>query len=184
MGNEEKSTTNRPGTLAVIQIVMLICAFVIGVLGIIRITDMLRITIYACQCLTCIFILLFGVFKFKDPEGKLLKTVFLAYALLEGLRAALLNVTGVSFAVGVAARFILVLLACSCVLLSERACKETGKKTATEILVLEIILYVVFLAGFKGVMLGRINRFLPLVGVLIAGAIVLQYMGKEADKES
>ncbi len=36
---------------------------------------------------------------------------------------------------------------------------------------LEVLLYVVFLIGFPGVLLGQLNKFMPLVGILIAGSI-------------
>ncbi len=46
--------------------------------------------------------------------------------------------------------------------------------------ILEIVLYLVFLVGFPGVMLGHLNRFLPLVGILIAGSIALLQKGKNS----
>ena len=175
------STTNKLGTAAIIQMFMIIAAFAISVIGIVRITNASRLIIYVGQGLVCIFIFLFGILKFKDSEGKILKAVIISYALLEALRASLLNVTGVHFIVGVIARFILTSLACTCVLMAERMNSESGKKTAIGMLVLEIILYVIFVAGFKGVMLGRVNRFLPLVGVLIAGTIA--FLHKENMKD-
>lgn len=172
---------NKPGTATIIQGIMLITAFAICIVGIVRITDVYRIIIYAGQCLVCVALFLFGVLKFKDVDGKFLKITVISYALIEALRASLLNVTGVHFAVGVIARFILASLACTCVLMAERMDKESGKKTAIGMMVLEIILYVVFLAGFKGVLLGRINRFLPLIGVFIAGTIALLHREKNKD---
>ena len=168
-------TTKKMGTAAIIQMLMIIAAFAISVVGIVRISDVSRLIIYAGQCLVCVFIFLFGILKFKDNEGKLLKIVIISYALLEALRASLLNVTGVHFIVGVIAKFILASLACTCVIMAERMNSESGQKTAIGMLVLEVILYIIFIAGFKGVMLGHINRFLPLVGVLIAGTIALLY---------
>ena len=175
------AAANKFGTVAIIQVIMLIVAFVLGIVGMVRITDIYRIIIYAGQCIICAALLLFGVLQFKDVEGKFLKIAIISYALLEALRASLLNVTGVHFAVGVVARFILASLACTCVLMAERLGKESGKKTAIGMLVLEVILYVIFLVGFKGVMLGRINRFLPLMGVLIAGTIALLHKEKKTE---
>ncbi|MCR5558454.1 MAG: hypothetical protein K6F75_12955 [Butyrivibrio sp.] len=177
-GNENNTAVNTFGTAAIIKGIMLIAAFVLGIVGIVRITDIYRIIIYAGQCIICVALFLFGVLKFKDVEGKFLKITIISYAILEALRASLINVTGVHFAVGVIARFILASLACTCVLMAERMGKESGKRTAIGMLTLEVILYVVFLAGFKGILLGRINRFLPLIGVLIAGTIALLHKEK------
>lgn len=45
--------------------------------------------------------------------------------------------------------------------------------SAVSVIALEIVLYLVFLFGFPGIMLGLLNRFLPLAGVLIAGSIFI-----------
>ena len=189
MGNQDATNSTNSGsaeakkfgTYQIIEAVMIITALVIGIIGIVRITDIYRVIIYAGQSLVCFFIFLFGVLRYKDSDGKLLKIVIISYALIEALRVSLLSVIGVHFVVGVIAKFILASLACTCVLMAERMNNESGKKTAIGVLVLEILLYVIFVAGFKGVMLGRINRFLPLMGVLIAGTIALIH--KENVKE-
>lgn len=43
---------------------------------------------------------------------------------------------------------------------------------------LEIILYGVFILGFPGVMLGHLNAVMPAVGVLIAASVALLLRGK------
>ena len=78
------------------------------------------------------------------------------------------------------AKFILAVLACNCVLVAERMEKGSSEKISLGMVILEIVLYIVFLVGFPGVMLGHLNRFLPLVGVLIAGSIALLQKGKNS----
>ena len=172
MGNEDvmgKKFDNK----TIVSMIILVVAFAISVFGLIRNTDIYRGIIYFGQCLACILIFAFGIMKFKDAESKIFKIVLISYALLEALRASLLNITGVHFIFGVIARFVLVCLACTCVLIADRMGNKPSKKMAIGMTILEIILYIVFLVGFPGVMLGRMNRFLPLAGVLIAASIAL-----------
>jgi hypothetical protein len=49
--------------------------------------------------------------------------------------------------------------------------KPDNIKIAISVVVLEVALYLVFLFGFPGIMLGHLNRFLPLVGVLITASM-------------
>ena len=172
MGNEDvmgKKFDNK----TIVSMIILVVAFAISVFGLIRNTDIYRGIIYFGQCLACVLIFAFGIMKFKDAESKIFKIVLISYALLEALRASLLNITGVHFIFGAIARFVLVCLACTCVLVADRMGNKPSKKMAIGMTILEIILYFVFLVGFPGVMLGRMNRFLPLAGVLIAASIAL-----------
>lgn len=158
---------------AIVSIVLIIIAFVISVYGLLRNTDLFRGIVYFGQCLASVLIFVFGALKFKDSDGRIFKIILISYALLEALRASILNITGVHFIYGAIARFILACLACTCVLVADRMGKRESGKIAICMMILEIILYIVFLIGFPGVMLGRMNRFLPLAGVLIAAAIAL-----------
>ena len=172
MGNEDvmgKKFDNK--TIA--SLIILVVAFAISVFGLVRNTDIYRGIIYFGQCLACVLIFVFGAMRFKDSDGRIFKIILISYALLEALRASLLNITGVHFKFGVIARFILACLACTCVLIADRMGKREPGKIAICMMILEIILYIVFLIGFPGVMLGRMNRFLPLAGVLIAASIAL-----------
>ncbi len=112
--------------------------------------------------------------------------ILYAYAALEALRVALIVTIGVSQIYGAIAKFLLVETACVSVLVAERMDTRNVDKFAVAMLVLEIALYLVFIIGFPGVMLGTINRFLPLVGVFIAGSVVLFIQAKNqqlAEKE-
>ena len=172
MGNEDVMG-KRFDNKTIVSMIILVVAFAISVFGLIRNTDIYRGIIYFGQCLACILIFAFGIMKFKDAESKIFKIVLISYALLEALRASLLNITGVHFIFGAIARFVLVCLACTCVLVADRMGNKPSKKMAIGMTILEIILYIVFLVGFPGVMLGRMNRFLPFAGVLIAASIAL-----------
>ena len=108
----------------------------------------------------------------------MLKIVIIAYALLEALRAALLNTNGIDPLISYIYRFLLAVLACNCVLVAERLDKRSGEKIAVGMVVLELALYIVFLIGFPGVTYGRLNRILPFVGILIAGSIALLQKAK------
>ena len=172
---ENNSNARKFELIFVLQIDMLLAAFAISAVGFALIFsgNILRTVIYALQCLGCIMIFVFGVLRFKASGAKVMRIVLYAYAVLEAVRAAILNTTGVGPVPAAIARLVLALLACSCILTAERIDKKDGWKAAIGIVALEIILYIVFLAGFPGVMLGRLNRFMPLVGVLMAGSILL-----------
>ena len=172
---ENNSSAKKFEPIFILQIVMLLAAFAISAVGFVLIFsgNILRTVIYALQCLGCIMIFVFGVLRFKASGTKVMRIVLYGYAVLEAVRAAILNTTGVGPVPAAIARFVLALLACSCILTAERIDKKDGWKAAICIVALEIILYIVFLAGFPGVMLGRLNRFMPLVGVLMAGSILL-----------
>ena len=60
-----------------------------------------------------------------------------SYALLEALRAALLNTDGVNPWVGALAKFILAVLACNCVLVAERIEKGSSEKISLGMVILE-----------------------------------------------
>ena len=172
MGNEDvmgKKFDNK----TIVSMIILVVAFAISVFGLVRNTDIYRGIIYFGQCLACVLIFVFGAMRFKNSDGRIFKIILISYALLEALRASLLNITGVHFIFGVIARFILACLACTCVLIADRMGKREPGKIAICMMILEIILYIGFLIGFPGVMLGRMNRFLPLAGVLIAASIAL-----------
>ncbi len=77
--------------------------------------------------------------------------------------------------IGQAAACILII-----VLVAERMEKGSSEKISLGMVILEIVLYIVFQVGFPGVMLGHLNRFLPLVGVLIAGSIAILQKGKNS----
>ena len=177
---EKYGISKKLGIGLMLQMLLMIAALILTIVGIINNTNLHRAIIYIGQAVACILIIVFGVFRFKERDRKFLRIVLNSYALLEALRAALLNTDGVNPWVGALAKFLLAVLACNCVLVAERMDKGSSEKISLGMVILEIVLYIVFLVGFPGVMLGHLNRFLPLVGVLIAGSIALLQKGKNS----
>ena len=156
------------------QILLLVVAFALTVLGIVRVfPDRHRVIVYVGQAITCIGLLIFGIFHIEKGHPKLFKMIINFYALFEAFRAALLSTMGVAPFWGFIAKFILAILAICFVVFSERIEKKECLKLGYLSIALEIALYVVFLVGFPGVHVSRINCIMPAIGVLIAGSIVL-----------
>ena len=171
--NEKHGISDKLRTGIIIQTVLVAAALVISVLAAFRSHEFRRIIVYAGQAITCLLIIIFGTVKFKDKDRMFLKVILNCYAFLEALRAVLIITTGIAPVVSGITRFLMILLACVCVLLSERLDKKDGERLSIYLAILEVVLYLVFLLGFPGVLYGTINRFIPLSGVLIAGSIAL-----------
>lgn len=161
------------GLMLGVQVLLLIIALGLTVLGIIRAHDVNRMIIYIGQAGTCVMFIIYILLHFKKRTSKHFKWIVYAYAFLEALRAALLHTENVAEVPGYIARFLLVALACNCILVAERCDNPKSLKVTYAIVVLEIIVYVVFLIGFPGVLYGVYNKFLPIVGMLIAGSLSL-----------
>lgn len=175
---EKYGISKKMGIAIFCQMLLVVAALVISIIGIVRIPNPSRLIVYVCQAVVCVLILLFGFIHFKDRDRRYLKFILYAYAALEALRVALIVTIGVSQIYGAIAKFLLVATACVSVLVAERMDTRNVDKFAVAMLILEIALYLVFIIGFPGVMLGTINRFLPLVGVFIAGSVVLFIQAK------
>ncbi|MBR6230237.1 MAG: hypothetical protein IKQ97_10910 [Eubacterium sp.] len=175
---EKYGITKSFGILIMLCMLSIVGAFAITMVGLFRIGDAYRVIIYIGQALCCVLIFDLGAFRFKNRDRKNLRIVLYAYAFLEALRVSMLSTGGVKPIFAMAARFILVLLACCCVLESERMDTKAGEWIAGALIVLEVSLYIVFLLGFPGILKGRLNKFMPLVGVLIACSIFLLQKGK------
>ncbi len=157
----------------IVQNILLVIAFGISVVGIIRNISMYREMIFFGQAAICAALIYFCIFKFKDRDRDYLKVILMAYALLEAIRAALLNTNGINPAIAGLARFVLVVLAICYVLIAERIDKKDSERIALAMVVLEVALYLIFIFGFPGMMYGRLNRIYPIVGVLISGSIAI-----------
>ena len=157
----------------IVQTILLVIAFGISVVGIIRNISMYREMIFFGQAAICAALIYFCIFKFKDRDRDYLKVILMAYALLEAIRAALLNTNGINPAIAGLARFVLVVLAICYVLIAERIDKKDSERIALAMVVLEVALYLIFIFGFPGMMYGRLNRIYPIVGVLISGSIAI-----------
>ena len=162
------------GIAIVLQGLLIITALIITIIGIVKSTNSLnRLVIYVGQAITCLSIIIFAFFHFKNANIKQFKVIINCYALLEALRVALLNVNGIKEPYAILAKFILVILACDCILIAERLDKKSCVYISYALLALEIILYIVFLIGFPVVGQRKLYTILPFVGILIASSICL-----------
>ncbi len=161
------------GMIACLPIILSAMALVLSVVGLVRVSNVYRQIIYAGQALICVYIIIQMGVHLKDGSKWHIKVALYAYAVLEALRATILVTIGVNTIVGYVARFVLIILACSCVLTAERIERTGSEMAAYSIIALEIVLYLVFLFGFPGIMLGHLNRFLPLVSVLMSACFCI-----------
>ena len=76
------------------------------------------------------------------------------------------------------------LLACDSFLLSERVEKKEGYYLSLSMILLEVILYLVFLLGFPSVKTRILYIALPFVGILIASTICLFVRGRLEQKKN
>ena len=174
----------------IVQTVLVAAALILSCFACFRSHEPRRIIIYAGQAVVCLLIVIFGCIKYKDRDRKYLALILNCYAVLEILRAVLIITTGISPVISGITRLILSANACCLILLSERIRKKDSQVISILVVAFEVALYLVFLLGFPGVMYGRINRFIPLAGVFIAGSIALftrvknEQLGIENDSDS
>ena len=173
------------GAIAVmmqIQMALVGCALIITGYGItISFDARPRLIVYSLQAITCIAILVFGLFHFHKKKTIYFKGVIFAYAALEAIRCALLGTTGVDQLPAIAARLIMVALACLSVLLGEHLGERRSNFVAALILFLEGALYLIFAFAFSTDRL--IFKILPLVGIFIAASLYLFNVAKVKQKE-
>ena len=189
MNNEEVikkyGIRKKVGIAIMLQVLLVTIALIITIIGIVKSTNSWnRLVIYVGQAITCLSIIIFGVFQLKNANVKQFKVIINYYALLEAIRVALLNVDGIEKTYSILAKFILVILACDCVLLSERLDKKSSVVISYALLALETILYIVFLIGFPVVGQRKLYTILPFVGILIASSICLFNKARIEQSES
>ena len=178
--------TKKTGILMLLQMILLTCALVISLFGVVKSLDLVnsfnRIIIYGGQALICCATILFGIYYFNKSNTKYFKKIIMAYALLEAVRVSLLQTNGITEIYGFLSKFILVLLALDAALLSERTEKKEGLHLSLTMVVLEIILYIIFLVGFPAVRTRLLYMIVPLVGILMAGSMCIFITGKLEQK--
>lgn len=173
MNNESTGANKKIGVGLFLQVLLLAVALILTIVAIVKSRDVNRLIIYIGQAVTCALFIFYFVCHLKKSTTKHFKWTIYSYAVLEALRASLLHTENVPAVAGYLARFILIAATCTCILFADR-CDEPGSiKMVYGILALEIIVYAIFLIAFPGVLLGNFNRFLPFVGVLIAGSLIL-----------
>ena len=131
-----------------------------------------RLIVYILQAVTCITILVFGLFHFRDGKVKFFKVVIYCYAVLEAVRCALLSTTGVSTWAGVLAKLLMVALACGMVVLAEHLGEKKYNLLSYLLIFLETALFLLFAMLFAtgGKLLFKL---LPMVGILICASICI-----------
>ncbi|WP_026657080.1 hypothetical protein [Butyrivibrio sp. AC2005] len=171
--NKKEEYIQKADGRILLQTILILTAVMLDLLGIIRILDPNRFIIYTFQSAACITIIFLSYVYIEDKNPTKIRIFLFNYAGLEALRAVLLNTTGINHTVGITAKIILIALSCTSAAMAIIIDKNICEKIAILMIVLETLLYAVFLIGFPGVLLGRLNRFLPLAGILIAISIFL-----------
>ena len=165
-----------------IQIILIIFAFCLSLFGIYKTIGMNnstnRIIIYSGQAIACLAIIIFGFVYFNKKETKYFRSVIISYGLLEAIRASLLQTSGVDDIYSFLAKFLLVLLACDCFLLSNKVEEKEGYYLSLTMVGYEIALFLVFLIGFPSVKTRILYISLPFVGILIASTMCLFIKGR------
>ena len=179
---KEYSITKKTAIMIMIQMILIIVAFVISIIGIVNSVGashgINRLIIYSGQALTCFAIVLFGTYFFNKKDNKFFRSVIISYALLEALRVSLINTNGVGGIASFLAKFILVVLTLDAALLSDRVDKKEGLTLSLTMIGLEIILYLVFIIGFPAVRTKILYMILPFVGILMSGSMCLFVTGR------
>ena len=170
------------GMIEYMPIFLTAAAMILSLVGLLRVSNIYRQIIYAGQAVICAYMIFQMIVHIKDGSKRYIKVALYAYAVLEALRATILVTIGVNTIVGYVARFLLIILACCCVLAAERIERTGSEKGAYSILIMEIVVYIVFLFGFPGIMLGHINKFLPLVSILMSLSFCILIKNKMSDQ--
>ena len=182
--NKKEEYIQKADGRILLQTILILTAVMLDLLGIIRILDPNRFIIYTFQSAACITIIFLSYVYIEDKNPTKIRLFLFIYAGLEALRAVLLNTTGINHTVGITAKIILIALSCTSAAMAIIIDKNICEKIAILMIVLETLLYAVFLIGFPGVMLGHMNRFMPLVGVLIAACIALIAKGNNVSSDT
>lgn len=185
MNNEtlgKYKVSKKTRVLIVLQMALLLGALIISLFGVFSSADSLsninRLVVYGGQAAICLATVLFGVYYFGKRETKYFKSLVIAYALLEAIRVSLLQTGKISDIYCFLAKFILALLAVGAALLSEKLEKKEGLRLAIIMVILEILLYVIFIVGFPAVRTRLLYMIVPLVGVLMAGSMCIFVTGR------
>ncbi len=79
---EKYGISKRLGIGIMLQMLLMIAALILTIVGIINNTNLHRAIIYIGQAAACILIIVFGVFRSNHSNRKFLRIVFNSYALL------------------------------------------------------------------------------------------------------
>ena len=179
---EKYSITKKTGIMILLQMILMTIALMISLFGIFKSLDLVnsfnRLIVYGGQALICLATIVFGVLHFNKQNTKYFRKLIIGYALLEGIRVALLQTGGIAEIYSFLAKFIMVLLALDAALLSERIEKKEGLYLALTMVGLEILLYLIFIIGFPAVRTRMMYMIVPLVGILMTGSMCIFITGR------
>ena len=163
------------GIAMLVQVFLVMVALIFTMIGVYKANEAkMNITIvYISQAVEFISIIIFGLVNFKNKKVKDFKLIINAYAIFLALQASLLNVTGYSNIIAVLMRFIIIILACNCVLFSERLERKDSVYISYASVALEVALYIVFLVGVPDSWGNNLIRGLMFSGVIMSGSICL-----------
>lgn len=179
---EKYSPSKKTRVSILFQLILMTVALIISLFGVFKsldlVNDLNRLIVYGGQAAICLATIVFGVCYFGKNETKYFKSLVIGYALLEAIRASLLQTGGIKGIYSFLAKFILVLLVLSAAFLSDRLEKNEGLKLSFIMVGLEILLYVIFIVGFPAVRTSLLYMIVPLVGILMAGSMCVFVTGR------
>lgn len=171
------SITKKTKILIVLQIMMILAAFVISLFGVFESLQLAssinRLIVYGGQAAICLAALVLGVNYSKCIDFRYFKILVIGYALVEAVRVALLQTGEIAGIYSFLAKLILALLVLGAALLSEKLEKKEGQYMALAMTGMEILLYFVYLVGFPAVRTSVLYMVFPLVGILISGSMYI-----------
>ena len=175
--NESNVSTGfraRTRFLVIILVCLNILALIISCAGIFTsLKAPLRLTVYICQALACISIIIYAIMHFHKHEAIHFKRVVYSYAMLEVMRVALLGTNGIQPWASIAAKALLAILACNSVFLAQHLDERRSVYISMALVSLETLLYLIFFFGFPGMRSTVLLSILPLTGILISFSIFL-----------
>lgn len=185
MEEKDYGVKKRTGLLMQSQVVLTVLALVLSCIGAANANgNERRMVVYVAQAVVCATVIVYALFNFKKKDIKYFKIVVIAYALLEACRAAMLHTEGIHPYVSITVRLVMIILAMDGVLLEERLDTRQSVKISAVMVLLEEILYTLFLCAFPALHSSYLLALLPFVGTLITMSIFLFNVGRLEQKES
>ena len=179
MEEKKYSVNKRIGILMQFQVVLTAVALVLSCIGAaIANGNERRMIVYIAQAAVCVVVIIYALFNFKKKDIKYFKIVIIAYALLEACRAAMLHTEGISSYVSITVRLVMIFLAMDGILLEERMETQQSVNISGAMVLLEEILYTLFLFAFPALHSSYLLALLPFEGVLITISIFLFNVGR------
>ena len=179
MRTQEANNNSKLGlnmkVLMVIQMIIIVMAFAMTIIGIQKTMDDYRLlTVFCAQAITCASMIIYIIFNIKRRDTIYFKAVIYAYAVLTVLRAALLESANKPEWAEILSRLILVTLTVHCVVFIEYINDVKRVRQVSLIMIFwEVLMYVIFLVTSIGTVGSPMMYLLPLVAVFMAASLWL-----------